>query len=1102
MTLQRLKLIPFIFFFAFLQTALAQNINFKGQINTKHFSSNDYGSAGQIWTGLQAVNGDFLFGNRQDILLFNGIEWDKIKTDTIKTQKTVRDNCFDSYVCKLYLASNDKVYVGRDNNFGYLDYSDKGELLYYPIFYGGIKNNIGRVWNIFELGNGEIMFVAEKRIYIYSKDKKLTQLEVPYNYANLICLNSGRFLNGYLFIFQKERVNSMQNKKILYYNVFSNKVSEITLPKEIYLTDFRGGFQINQKFYIKSVANNFYSATQIGENKFSWKAEDETEFKSVKDHDIFFVNKYGNYILNNTENKGLIVNDLKGNIVKTFDFSEDLASLSVNFSFFDRNNNLWLCLGNGIQFYETGSPVSFLNKKNNVNAQIETIEINEQNAFIGAHDGILYSTKANNKLNMHNIKDINEIIFDIRSFNTDEGLKTLAIGYNGIYEVTGSGDKARTEVINRAYAFKFALDPYQKNSIYLTLESGLARLYLEGGKWKLEEIVPNAGGETVSATVLNGKVYLSIRSIGLGIYDIKNKKFKVSRVKNLSADDQNNNFYVEQFQNKIYLGTANGLYEYDDKTNTFHRFEPEIKLADSGVRNTIHRIVNIDNEQLWVVIFQENKNYKSQNNLTGWFEKKGKDYIWVSSPLASLKNAGLVFALAKNEAENETWIGAVNGLYILNNDAISKRRGGYKVSIDKLDVNGKTFLYNLQKVKDFKPLKYSQNSFKVFFHANAYSSISQTLYSYKLEGFNDEWSQWSNLNFANFEKIPEGTYIFMVKAKSAYDVESEILKIEITVSPPWYRTIFAYIVYFIALIVLIYFVVHLSTQRVKKQNQKLEATVQERTKEIAEQNHQLEQQKEEIMEKTMDILDSIHYAKRIQTTILPNQSRLKELFYQHFVFYRPKDIVSGDFYWARQINNKVVFSAVDCTGHGVPGALVSIVGNNGLIRAVNEFKLIEPNDILDKLREIVVDAFIAEGKNEVKDGMDIALCTIDKKTGVLKYSGANNECLIIRNGEIIELKPDKQPIGQFIDAKPFTQKEFTLQDGDCVYMTTDGYVDQFGGDRMKKFKSKPFKALLTSIYQLDMEEQYIEIQKAFDQWKGDLDQVDDVCVFGIRYKKS
>jgi len=270
-------------------------------------------------------------------------------------------------------------------------------------------------------------------------------------------------------------------------------------------------------------------------------------------------------------------------------------------------------------------------------------------------------------------------------------------------------------------------------------------------------------------------------------------------------------------------------------------------------------------------------------------------------------------------------------------------------------------------------------------------------------------------------------------------------------------------------------------------------------KEIAEQNHQLERQKEEITLKTMDILDSIHYAKRIQNTILPTESRLHEMFDEYFVFYRPKDIVSGDFYWAREVQGQYIFASVDCTGDGVPGALVSIVGNNGLLRAVNEFRLTAPNDILDKLREIVISSFRADENMDVKDGMDIALCSIDKSASKLYYSGANNECVIIRNGEIIELKPDKQPIGQFVHAQPFTLQSFDLIPGDCIYLYTDGYVDQFGGDKMKKFKSKPFRNMLSEIADKSMKDQYQIIQSTFDSGKSELDQVDDVCVFGVKF---
>ena len=169
-----------------------------------------------------------------------------------------------------------------------------------------------------------------------------------------------------------------------------------------------------------------------------------------------------------------------------------------------------------------------------------------------------------------------------------------------------------------------------------------------------------------------------------------------------------------------------------------------------------------------------------------------------------------------------------------------------------------------------------------------------------------------------------------------------------------------------------------------------------------------------------------------------------------------------------------------------------------MLRCVNEFKLNQPSDILEKLRDIVVKSFDTKGHQDVKDGMDMSICTLNVKSNLLKYSGANNECVIIRDKKIIELKPDKQPIGYFSHAKPFKQHEFQLMKDDCVYQYTDGYVDQFGGEKGKKLKSKPFKEFLIEISHHTMIKQNQLIQEKFDSWKGDYDQVDDVCVFGIK----
>ena len=264
---------------------------------------------------------------------------------------------------------------------------------------------------------------------------------------------------------------------------------------------------------------------------------------------------------------------------------------------------------------------------------------------------------------------------------------------------------------------------------------------------------------------------------------------------------------------------------------------------------------------------------------------------------------------------------------------------------------------------------------------------------------------------------------------------------------------------------------------------------------IEQQKAQVELAHDELEEKNQEIIDSIIYAKRIQSAILPPMKVVKEYLKESFILYKPKDVVAGDFYWMEQKNGKVLFAAADCTGHGVPGAMVSVVCNNGLNRSVREHGLTIPGEILDKTREIVVQEF-KKSEEDVKDGMDIALCSIEGMK--LQYAGAYNPLWIIRNGEIIETKANKQPIGQFDHPEPYTTHSFNLEKGDAIYIFSDGYVDQFGGEKEKKFKAKAFKKLLLSLQDKSMEEQKIVIDETFETWKGNLEQIDDVCVIGVR----
>lgn len=270
-------------------------------------------------------------------------------------------------------------------------------------------------------------------------------------------------------------------------------------------------------------------------------------------------------------------------------------------------------------------------------------------------------------------------------------------------------------------------------------------------------------------------------------------------------------------------------------------------------------------------------------------------------------------------------------------------------------------------------------------------------------------------------------------------------------------------------------------------------------REINAQKAEIELQKVIVEEKNKEITSSITYAKRIQNAILPAQSLLDKLLPNNFIFYLPKDIVAGDFYWIQQINGTILFAVADCTGHGVPGSLVSVVCHNALNRAVGEFKLTEPAKILDAVSEMVIDTF-AKSETEVKDGMDIALCCIkqENENWELEYAGANNSLYLIRNKELIEVKADKQPVGKFTKKQPFTNHNIKLEKNDFICLFSDGYADQFGGPKGKKFMYRSFKSLLVENSQLPLTEQKNKLESSFFKWKNTHDQVDDVCVLGIR----
>jgi serine phosphatase RsbU (regulator of sigma subunit) len=388
---------------------------------------------------------------------------------------------------------------------------------------------------------------------------------------------------------------------------------------------------------------------------------------------------------------------------------------------------------------------------------------------------------------------------------------------------------------------------------------------------------------------------------------------------------------------------------------------------------------------------------------------------------------------------------------------------------------------------------------------------SEVPVKYRLSGFSDEWQSSPVNGLFQIHNLQEGNYRFEMAIYDFRGNEQFSDPIEFYIQPPFYRTQWAYLIYLILFILTLFIFSSFRNRRLKQRNLLLEATVKERTAEIVRQKEVIEQQKAEVdqqnlllSEKNHEILESITYAKGLQEAILPTKEWLDHHLSEYFLFYRPKDIVAGDFYWAEQIRDEhgLIWNLVgiaDCTGHGVPGAMVSVVCSNALNRAVTEYHCKRTDQILNKVRELVIENF-RRSSSEVKDGMDISLLGYSLSGSEVMWSGANNGLWWVsaETGLLNEIKPDKQPVGNYPDPKPFTLHRVPLNKGDMVYLFTDGFGDQFGGPDEKKFKSANLKKLLTANASLSAEEQKNLAEEAFLTWMGPVEQTDDVSLFGIR----
>ena len=542
-------------------------------------------------------------------------------------------------------------------------------------------------------------------------------------------------------------------------------------------------------------------------------------------------------------------------------------------------------------------------------------------------------------------------------------------------------------------------------------------------------------------------------------------------------------------EKELFVGTeSNGLHIYSDKIKT------EEFSTSNGILSNMIVALNVDKHG--DIYMGTNKGLCRINRQThkiySYGEKEGFQGVEIMHEAFFRGN------------DNNLWTGTSLGLTNVRTELLATDIEPPITFITDIKVNLEEIPYN-----ENYSFKYKENAILIDYKAICIADASSIEYKVRLIGAETEWQPITKQTYSNFPALPPGEYRFEVIAKNNSGLwNEEPQSISFTINPPFWQTPWFISLALIVIVAGVVLFVKVREKALLKEKAELETKVKERTVEISQKNSLLAQ-------KNKDITDSINYARRIQRAIMPTEAKMQELLRSSFIYYRPKDIVSGDFHWNTFYNNRLVLAAADCTGHGVPGAFMSMISISSLNKVVKEKQIVDPARILDNMRHDIVNDLKQSGE-QAKDGLDIALVSIDVEKNIVHFAGAYNSMYVIRKNKIIEenldydfsfsvyedylleVKADRMPIGISERMnRNFTTKSIQMQEGDRFYLTTDGYIDQFGGEKGKKFMSKRFKKLLLQLPKNKADNSLQILDTQFSEWRGVHEQIDDVLVIGV-----
>ena len=764
----------------------------------------------------------------------------------------------------------------------------------------------------------------------------------------------------------------------------------------------------------------------------------------------------------------------KGKILsmERYDANSGIVSNFAKCVYQDREKNIWLgTYGGGIALQKSQSFGFYNYEDKGISKSILSLAINDSILWLGGENGILQIDRHNRKSSFYRY---NGLPADkITSLYYRNGTLWAGTDKNGIYKFTGRGNfipffKADNSIGNSInYITGDAENIYAatKNGIYV-INTSLSQKFhystLNGLPHNdIEYLFLDAENNLLFATRTNGIYEINVRGEVQEFFTVGKYELDFNSI----TQDKSGNVWVSTYGQGVFLLMNDSVLNVTVKEGLKSNYCYSIVSDDSLYIWVGHRLglSRIEVNTLRVTTFD------ADNGITSDFNK----------------NAALI------SKDRKLFFGTTDGL--ISYDVMN----GYREKLEPKTNILRVFISD--KECDFrKPivLPYSAYKLRIEYIGLNYTDPEAVTYQYKLEGYDLDWSEITASRVALYPRIEDGEYTFLLKAVNSDGIVNKIpVSFTIRVKLPFWKT-WWFISLLTAIVILLIIVIIKYRERKQKEIQEyLEQRLDERTREVVE-------QKEEIEIKNRDITDSITYAQRIQSSILPPIKKLQQHFSGSFVFYQPRDIVSGDFYWFDKMKeNKFVIVCADSTGHGVPGAFMSMIGTTLIKDVCMRTDINSPSEILfnldNELRSTLNQNIEVEQSN---DGMDIIVCEVDIRTNYLRYASAMRPMIVYRGGEQIYVKGSRNSVGGQYDKdeKLFKDEGIQLDKGDLIYMFSDGYPDQFGGSVGKKFKMVRLKNLLRDIHQKPMEEQYEYVKSTFNLWKEDFEQVDDVLFMGIK----